>query len=316
MQLKQVNTAYRNITPIQILTPLNTCGCPLDVHGKKVLKKEFYINWDPDIHLTAFGMKLDKEQHRLDCLGIVISDEDKLQFCMEQIYESNQFNKNEMTIWENKGELIKNDYAKVKLYFERLITDAETYAQNSGGMVGKKGYKSANQMANVGDKIRKYIQEIASATVADKEKSTEWAANMNESAKKKDAKINVMTMQSKILTDTVAALSKSFATKENINPNGGGGGGNSGGGGGGGGGGGRQRPFAYTRNMGAYCWSHGFHPVGANHTSAMCIKEKDNHKDGATWSKCMGGNKFWPKANRVKPDQQRHVSYKDRSTPI
>jgi hypothetical protein len=145
-------------------------------------------------------MKLDKEQHWLNRLGIVINDEEKLQFYMEQIYKLNQFDKNEITIWENNDKLTKNDYAEAKLYFKRLITNAETYAQNSSGMAGKKGYKSANQMADVGDKIRKYIQEIASATVADKEKSAEWAANMNESAKKKDAKINAMTMQIKILT--------------------------------------------------------------------------------------------------------------------
>jgi hypothetical protein len=137
-------------------------------------------------------------------------------------------------------------------------------------------------MADAGNKIRKYIQEIASTTVADKEKSTKWVANMNESAKKKDAKIDIMTMQIKILTNAVAALPKAIATKENVNPNGGGGDGNGGGGGGGGGGGNGQRPFAYTRNMGACCWSCGFHPVGANHTSATCIKKKDNHKDSAT----------------------------------
>jgi hypothetical protein len=38
------------------------------------------------MHLTASGMKLDKEQARIDRLGVVISDEDKLQFYMEQIY--------------------------------------------------------------------------------------------------------------------------------------------------------------------------------------------------------------------------------------
>jgi hypothetical protein len=124
------------------------------------------------------------------------------------------------------------------------------------------------------------------------------------------AKINVMTMQIKILTKAVATLTKAIATKENVNPNGGGDGSNGGGGDGG------QQPFAYTRNMGAYCFSCGFHPMGANHNSTMCIKKKDNHKDGATWSKHMGSDKFWPKANRVKPNQQRHVSYKDRSAPI
>ena len=67
--------------------------------------------------------------------------------------------------------------------------------------------------------------------------------------------------------------------------------------------------------MGSYCHSHGFHPVGANHTSATCTRKRDNHKDSATWDDNLGGNKFWPKANRVKPDQQLHASYKDRSAP-
>jgi hypothetical protein len=33
------------------------------------------------------------------------------------------------------------------------------------------GYESANQMADVGNEIQKYIQEIASATVASNEKT-------------------------------------------------------------------------------------------------------------------------------------------------
>ena len=82
-------------------------------------------------------------------------------------------------------------------------------------------------MADVGDKIRKYIQEIASATVADKERTAELAANISDATKAKDAQINIITMQIKLLTDTVALLSQSIANKEN---NGGGGG--SGGGGG------------------------------------------------------------------------------------
>ena len=66
-QLKNVNTAYHNTTPIQILVHLNTRWCPLDVQACKILKKEFYTGWDSsDTHIIAFGMKLDKEQNRLD----------------------------------------------------------------------------------------------------------------------------------------------------------------------------------------------------------------------------------------------------------
>jgi hypothetical protein len=43
-QLKQITTAYRNMTPIQILKHLDTQWCPLDVRVKKQLKAEFYAD--------------------------------------------------------------------------------------------------------------------------------------------------------------------------------------------------------------------------------------------------------------------------------
>ena len=79
------------------------------------------------------------------------------------------FDKKEMVDWENKHVNIKDDYDKAKLYFEGLVRDFETYTQNSGGNSGKRGYESANQMADVGDEIQKYIQEIASASVTSNE---------------------------------------------------------------------------------------------------------------------------------------------------
>ncbi len=249
-QLKHVNTAYCNITPIQILEHLNTCWRPLDVQARKILKKEFYADWDSsETHITAFGMKLDKEQSRLDRLGIVISNKDKLQFYMEQIYASNCFDKQEMVTWENKPVLIKDDYNRAKLYFETLVKDFETYTQNSGGGAAKTGYKSANQMAKVGNEIRKYIQEIASATVTDKERTTELAANISDTAKVKDAQIDSITAQIKLLTNTIVLLSKLLANKENNGSNGSRGGGSGSNGLGGG------RTFKYTRNMVNYCWS-------------------------------------------------------------
>jgi hypothetical protein len=133
-QLKHVNTAYQNTTPIQIPEYLDTRWCSLDVQACKILKKEFYANWDSSkTHLTVFGMKLDKEQSRLDRLGIVISDKDKLQFYLGQIYVSNCFDKTEIVSWENKPIVIKDDYDQAKLYFENLVRDFETYTQNSGG---------------------------------------------------------------------------------------------------------------------------------------------------------------------------------------
>jgi hypothetical protein len=150
-------------------------------------------------------------------------------------------------------------------------------------------------MADVGNKIRKYIQEIASATVADKERTAELAANISNAVKVKDAQINSITARIKLLTNTVALLSKSLANKEN-NGNNLGKGDSSGSNGLGGG-----REFKYTCNMCNYCWSHGHHPVGAKHNSIACTNKKEGHQDAVTATNCMGGENFWPGTNKVKP---------------
>jgi hypothetical protein len=277
------------------------------------------------MHLMAFSMKLDKEQARVNRLGVVISNEDKLQFYMEQIYLSNCFNKKEMVDWENKPIAIKDDYNKAKLYFEGLVRDFETYMQNSGGNSAKMGYKSANQMTNVGNKIQKYIQEIASGTAASNKKTAKWAAKVSKEAEAKDDQLKAMTAQIQALTNTLAMLSTAItaAAKENKNPNGSGGGGSGGGGGGGGGSGGHDRgcggrnrdgrAFHYMHNMGGYCSMHGHHPVCINHTSAMCTRNCDNHNNSTTATNCMGGCMFWPGVTRVRPSQQDHQSYKGKS---
>jgi hypothetical protein len=65
----------------------------------------------------------------------------------------NCFDKAEMVVWEKKPILIKDNYDEAKRYFKTLVKDFKTYTQNSGGKVGKAGYDSANQVANLGNKI-------------------------------------------------------------------------------------------------------------------------------------------------------------------
>jgi len=65
-QLRHRLTAYRNITPYQILEHLNTRWCPLDVKGKKELKTAYYTKCEHTIkHLTAFRKRLDDNQRVL-----------------------------------------------------------------------------------------------------------------------------------------------------------------------------------------------------------------------------------------------------------
>jgi hypothetical protein len=92
-QLKSVNAAYRNTTPIQILDHLNSQWCPLDVHAKKNLRMAYYADWDGEQHLTAFGKHLNNDQVRIERYGNTISNKDKLQFYLKQMCALNHFNK-------------------------------------------------------------------------------------------------------------------------------------------------------------------------------------------------------------------------------
>ncbi len=102
--------AYCNITPHQILEHLNDRWCPLNVQAKKVLKKEYYTKWDANEHLTAFGKRLNNDQHALIHSDVTIADNNKLQFYLEEIYDSNRFDKQEMLMWEQQTAATKIDY--------------------------------------------------------------------------------------------------------------------------------------------------------------------------------------------------------------
>jgi hypothetical protein len=65
-------------------------------------------------------------------------------------------------------------------------------------MAGRNRYKSANQLAEYGNKIREYIQQLASA----------GAANTTDNAVNMQMKEKLTTMEGKIkkLTATIAAM--------------------------------------------------------------------------------------------------------------
>jgi hypothetical protein len=117
------------------------------------------------------------------------------------------------------------------------VKDFETYTQ-SGGTMSQKGYNSANMAADVGDNIRRYIQEIVTAAAAEKVS----AASISNTHRAKDAQIAVMTMQNKILTDAIAALTMTMSNKENIVPKTGNAGTNA-------------HTFNWMQKMGGYCFT-------------------------------------------------------------
>jgi hypothetical protein len=250
----------------------------------------------------AFEKHLDYDQCALVRSDVTIADDNKLQFYLEEVYNSNRFDKQEMLTWEQQQTTTKTDYNLAQAYFKRIVKATNTYKQNAGGgTTGHNHYESTNQMANVGDEIRKYIQQLAST----------GAANTMDTANNVQMKEKLATMEAEIkkLTATIAAMTVKMSNNENRNPNIGikrdGG---------------REcvtrRPQMISlQNMGAYCHSHGFHPVGANHNSTTCKRKKDGHNSAATWTNRLGGNMCWPCAKRVAIKQHEHLTWKGKSAP-
>ena len=102
--------------------------------AKKELKKAYYTKWDHAVkHLTAFGKRLNDDQGSLLQSDVTIADDDKLQFYLDEIYDSNRFNKQEMLTWEREPAATKTDLDLAKAHFETIVNATNTYKQNAGG---------------------------------------------------------------------------------------------------------------------------------------------------------------------------------------
>jgi hypothetical protein len=212
------------------------------------------------------------------------------------MYDSNHFDKNEMLDWEKQPTATKMDYNAVKNYFEALVKATDTYKMNAaGGTTRRNKYESANQLADYGDEIWEYIAKIAGVSASSQ------AANVDATTKR----FAEMAAQIKALTE---AFAQHAATKKNANPNATRGNGGSDPE--------IQRPQRKKlQNMGEYCSSHGFHPVGAGHNSKTCRWQKEGHNTEAMWNDQLGENMFWPTATRVAIEQQDHPTGKGKAAP-
>jgi hypothetical protein len=123
---------------------------------------------------------------------------------------------------------------------------------------------STNQptkMAIYGNTLQVWIQQIASNGA-----NNEFAPNTQDTKK-----ITSIETEIKKLTATITLMANKSNNGNNVNPN--------------------MSIGNYKircpqnkkpHNMGGYCHSHGYHPIGANRTSANCSWREDGHKDKAT----------------------------------
>ncbi len=102
----------------------------------------------------------------------------------------------------------KTDFTLARDFFKKLIKSYDTYEQNAGA-ASKNAYDIASRLADVGNKLHKYINQVAAAN-AQLKKST--AANI------RNNKDSDFVADVKKLTKALAQLTKMVTNKENRPP--------------------------------------------------------------------------------------------------
>ena len=138
-QLKHFVLHYKNVLPRRYFTHLKDRWVILDERMTDQLKKNYYRGWDEnDEHLTAFALRLDEEQAKLLSNGITITNIDKCQHYMLQIWNSGQFNKQIMIEWFIKpaGDKL---YPQAVIFFNLKMKNSQQYEAASGNSTEKTG---------------------------------------------------------------------------------------------------------------------------------------------------------------------------------
>jgi len=300
-------TGYKKVKPIDFLNHLKNEWVEIDTGAVKKMKASFYEEWDPEENIKKFATRLTKKQESLDRDGIIISDADKLQFYIEQMYDAHRFDKKEMIAWETRPKLEKT-WANAKKYFEKLVKIENSYNKMAGRQSTKRSrYESANAAAEEGDEVREYLGNIASAAAKQEEKALKQEENLNKMqattedlAKQISAKDNQISDLIKQVAELTRAVTN-MATNNNNNNRGRSNSrdeektrnrspdprnknNNN-----------RNKITDLRRNMHCYCWSHGHDPVGVNHNSRTCNRTKKGHKKEATMEDRMGRSTYQAK---------------------
>ena len=128
------------------------------------LTKNYYCRWnDQEDHITGFARCLGNDQAKLCLDGLVISDVDKLQHYMLQMWNCNLFDQLTMTEWTIK----RNDertFENAVLFFNQKTRNLEAYEAASGN---KNSFEAANAAVEIADLInsQKETNEAAATTL-------------------------------------------------------------------------------------------------------------------------------------------------------
>ena len=151
-QLSQQRFKYMHVLPRDFITHLETKWVFLDEMQVQQLKDEYYKGWSADEHISAFARRLDKDQAKLASDGVTISNVDKNQHYMLQIWKSEMFSQQAMTKWTKRPVGVKTWEHSVP-FFEDKALELEQFEALYGGGAPQNGFGSANVATEIQEKL-------------------------------------------------------------------------------------------------------------------------------------------------------------------
>ena len=160
-QLWETTFKYKRILPLTFITHLESRHVLLDTITIARLKKEALRGWGPDEHITSFGTRLSRDQQKLAeySTPIVITDADKLQKYMEEMWtRTDMFDENFMMEWTLRP-IAQRTWAHATAYFEAKVRAVENF-HAAGGQSNT--YASANAATELKSAVADALEEFAS----------------------------------------------------------------------------------------------------------------------------------------------------------
>jgi hypothetical protein len=142
--LKKPIIAYKKVPVKEYINHLDEKWCKLDTRETKKLKKHYYRGWeiDHEEHIEEFIKRLNEEQISLGRDKVVISNDDKLQHFLEEMYDCGMFDRRDYKEWETKEDDDKT-WEAATAHFTEIVDNMDTYNHNIGGSAKKAKYESA-----------------------------------------------------------------------------------------------------------------------------------------------------------------------------
>ena len=96
--------------------------------------------WSPEEHFTTFAKRLSREQKKLKSDNIIISDADKKQHLMIQVWDRDHFDRAVMIEW-NEQPNIQKSFDNAVAYFTKNLAAIKSFEADGGGALKKQGYE-------------------------------------------------------------------------------------------------------------------------------------------------------------------------------